>query len=150
MAGCRVMPICCRHVAERDRMPRTARRRDSNPRASIENRHLSSAPSCHPRSNGGRSEIVRQILAAACLLAADGLALAENEFEHAAVYFEQNATDKDAEVVFEAQAGDSGLATLNVVASDGRTVINFKAPESQLGLRQLRFESPESESGRQV
>lgn len=68
---------------------------------------------------------------------------AYEEFEHAAVRIEQNATDEDVEVVFEATSGDIGLATLRVAAPDGRTVIDFKAPDSKLGIRHLVLESPE-------
>jgi hypothetical protein len=58
--------------------------------------------------------------------------------------FEQNATDADVEVVFEVKAGDGGLLKLTVVAPDGRTVVDFTAPDaSTLGMRQFRFESPE-------
>ena len=68
---------------------------------------------------------------------------ADGEFEHAAIRIEQNATDEDVEVVFEATSGDHGLATLRVSAPDGRTVIDFKAPDSKLGIRHLVLESPE-------
>jgi hypothetical protein len=52
--------------------------------------------------------------------------------------------DGDAEVVFEVKGGDTGLAKLTVVSPDGRTVIDFTAPDaSTLGIRQFRFESPE-------
>ncbi len=62
----------------------------------------------------------------------------------ASVHFEQNATDADMEVVFEVKAEDDGLAELFIVSPDGRTVVDFKAPESStLGIRQFRFESPE-------
>jgi len=65
-------------------------------------------------------------------------------FAIASVFFEQNATDKDVEVVFDAKGGDDGLVQLTVVAPDGRTVVDIKAPDaSTLGLRQFRFESPE-------
>lgn len=65
-------------------------------------------------------------------------------FSVAKVHFEQNATDGDVEVVFEVKGGDEGLAKLTVVSPDGRTVIDFTAPEvSTLGIRQFRFESPE-------
>lgn len=65
-------------------------------------------------------------------------------FAVASVRFEQNATDGDVEVVFEVKGGKDGLATLAVVSPDGRTVINFTAPDaSTLGIRQFRFESPE-------
>ena len=87
----------------------------------------------------------------AALLVAGGSAYraevqsAENvSFPEASVHFEQNATDGDVEVVFEAKCGDDGLASLKVVSPDGRTVIDFKAPDaSTLGIRQFRMESPE-------
>ena len=60
------------------------------------------------------------------------------------VYFEQNATDGDVEIVFKVKGGDKGFAMLTVVSPDGRTVIDFTAPESTtLGIRQFHFESPE-------
>jgi hypothetical protein len=62
----------------------------------------------------------------------------------ASVRFEQNATDGDAEVVFEVQGGKEGLAKLTVVSPDGRTIIDFAAPDaSTFGIRQFRFETPE-------
>lgn len=65
-------------------------------------------------------------------------------FAEAHVHFEQNATDGDVEVVFEVKGGDEGLARLQVAAPDGRTVVDFAAPDtSTLGMRQFRFESPE-------
>ncbi len=65
-------------------------------------------------------------------------------FAIANVIFEQNATDKDVEVVFDVKGGDTGLVQLTVVAPDGRTVVDIKSPDaSTLGLRQFRFESPE-------
>ena len=65
-------------------------------------------------------------------------------FATATVHFEQNATDGDVEVVFEAKGGDEGLAKLTVTASDGRTVIDFTASDpSTMGIRSFRFESPE-------
>ncbi len=66
-----------------------------------------------------------------------------DEFEEVSVHFEQNATDEDLEVVIDATGGDEGMASIRVVAPDGRTIINFKAPESKLGLRHFNFESPE-------
>jgi hypothetical protein len=64
--------------------------------------------------------------------------------EVAVVRFEQNATDGDVEVVFEAEGDDDGLAKLTVVAPNGRTIIDFTAPDaSKFGMRQFRFESPE-------
>jgi hypothetical protein len=56
---------------------------------------------------------------------------------------EQNLRDKDAEIRFEAIAGNMGLATLKVTAPDGRIVIDFKTPDSKLGIRHLLLESPE-------
>ena len=77
------------------------------------------------------------------VVASPVLALAEEKFEKAVVYFEQNATDKDAEVMFEAIGSGAGLAALKVVAPDGRTVIDFKAPDTKLGLQHITLESPE-------
>ena len=87
----------------------------------------------------------RPILTLLSLLAlgAHGFAYADEDFERVAVRIEQNATDEDVEVVFEATSGDIGLATLRVAAPDGRTVIDFKAPDSKLGIRHLVLESPE-------
>lgn len=65
-------------------------------------------------------------------------------FETAEIYFEQNSTDGDAEIVFKVKAGDDGMTKLMVVALDGRTVINFEAPNpSTMGIRQFHMESPE-------
>lgn len=65
-------------------------------------------------------------------------------FDEANIRFEQNATDGDVEVVFEIKAGDEGLAELKVISPDGRTIINFSAPDAtSLGIRQFKFESPE-------
>ena len=62
----------------------------------------------------------------------------------AKVHFEQNATDGDVEVVFAAKGRSEGLSKLTVVAPDGRTVIDFAAPDaSTLGIREFAFESPE-------
>jgi hypothetical protein len=94
-----------------------------------------------------------QILASATLvlsfygLARVGAGNASNPFVPftvANVRFEQNATDGDVEVIFEAKGGMEGLAKLNVVSPDGRTVVDFTAPDaSTLGMRQFVFESPE-------
>jgi hypothetical protein len=93
-----------------------------------------------------------QILAGVTLLlGSHGLALGVGKASGASVpfavtnvHFEQNATDGDVEVVFEVKSGDEGLAKLAVVSPDGRTVIDFAAPDaSTLGIRQFRFESPE-------
>jgi hypothetical protein len=80
----------------------------------------------------------------ALLLGPHSLAGPSLPFAVASVHFEQNATDGDLEVVFEVRGGAAGLARLTVVSSDGRTVIDFTAPDaSTLGIRQFRFESPE-------
>lgn len=83
------------------------------------------------------------IACAVLLLAAGGLAQADEKFEKAAIYLEQNLRDKDAEIKFEAAGGSAGLASLTVTAPDGRKIIDFKAPDSKLGIRLLNLESPE-------
>jgi hypothetical protein len=85
-----------------------------------------------------------------CLLMAGAGMVAADEFARASVRFEQNATDKDAEVVFDATGGDKGIAGLSVVAPDGRTIIDFAAPNSKLGIRHLNFESPEPQNDGRV
>src|SRR3954466_4469528 len=72
-----------------------------------------------------------------------GLARADGKFEHVAVYLEQTVQDEDTEIVFEAVTGGAGLKNLQVVAPDGRTVVDFKAPDSKLGMRRVVLESPE-------
>jgi hypothetical protein len=65
-------------------------------------------------------------------------------FAMASVHFERNATDGDYETVVEVMGGDEGLAKLSVVGPNGRAVIDVTAPAATtLGVRQLRFESPE-------
>ena len=77
-------------------------------------------------------------------LAADKQSDATEAFAVAKAHFEHNATDGDVEVVFDVKGGDEGLVKLAVVSPDGRTVIDFSAPDaSTLGIRQFRFESPE-------
>jgi hypothetical protein len=93
------------------------------------------------------------ILAVAGLLqGGHGLALGVDKgsgasvpFAVATVYLERNATDGDAEVVFEVKGGKEGLAKLTVASPGGRTVIEFTAPDASasLGIRQFRFETPE-------
>ncbi len=91
------------------------------------------------------------LLGLSLLLGFYGLALAADKpsgnaevFAVAKVHFEHNATDGDVEVVFEVKGGDEGLVRLTVVSPDGRTVIDFTAPDtSTLGIRQFCFESPE-------
>ncbi len=81
--------------------------------------------------------------AAVLLLASHGLAPAEERFERTAVYLEQTVQDEDAEIKFEVIGGNTGLATLQVVAPDGRTVVDFRASDSKLGLKHITLESPE-------
>jgi hypothetical protein len=94
---------------------------------------------------------IQFIAGTALLLGSQGLVLGAGRdsgstvpFPIASVHFEQNATDGDVEVVFQVKAGKEGLAKLAVVSPDGRTVIDFTAPNpSTLGIRQFRFETPE-------
>jgi hypothetical protein len=82
------------------------------------------------------------VTAAAVLVGVDARPPAP--FAIASIHFEQNATDGDFEAVVEAKGGDEGLAKLAVVSPDGRAVIDVTAPAATtLGVRQLRFESPE-------
>ncbi|MEX8520772.1 MAG: hypothetical protein AB3X44_19890 [Leptothrix sp. (in: b-proteobacteria)] len=71
------------------------------------------------------------------------IAFAGANFELAKVVLERNLTDKDSEVRIEAIGTGAALASLKVVAPDGRTVVDYKATDSKLGLRHLTFESPE-------
>lgn len=93
---------------------------------------------------GRRSGLYLALLAGAGLwLGAASAALAE-ELRVAKVRFEQNASDGDVEVVFNVKGPSEGLARLVVVAPDGRSVLDLRAPDaSTLGLRQFVFESPE-------
>jgi hypothetical protein len=88
---------------------------------------------------------MKQIVAPAAVMfwTFHGLAWADGRFEHVAVYMEQTVQDQDTEIVFEATSGGAGLTALQVVAPDGRTVIDFKAADSKLGMRQVVLESPE-------
>lgn len=86
--------------------------------------------------------MIRSLIALA--LSASAVAVhADEPFERVKVFLERNLLDKDAEVKFEVTAGKAGLAALKVVAPDGRTVVDVKAPDSKLGLRHLALESPE-------
>lgn len=81
--------------------------------------------------------------AAILLLAIPGFAHAEEKFERTAVYLEQTVQDEDAEIKFEVIGGSTGLATLQIAAPNGRIVVDFKAPDSKLGLRHVTVETPE-------
>jgi len=87
--------------------------------------------------------ISRVLAVATLLLLLGGAAAAEAQFEKALIYLERNVGDDDIEVRIVATADDKGFAALRVIAPDGRTVIDFKAPGSKLGVRQLDLESPE-------
>jgi len=82
-------------------------------------------------------------LAATLFWAYHGSAWADGKFERVAVYLEQTVEDEDTEIVFDAVSGSVGLKTLQVVAADGRLVVDFKAPDSNLGIRHITLESPE-------
>jgi hypothetical protein len=82
-------------------------------------------------------------LAAVVFCGSHTYAWAEGKFEHVAVYLEQTVQDEDTEIVFEALSGSKGLKALQVLAPDGRRVIDFKAPDSKLGMRHVALESPE-------
>lgn len=87
---------------------------------------------------------------ATSLLAVCGAISAQQKFEKAKVYFEQNLLDKDVEVKFEATGGSAGLATMKVTAPDGRTVVDFKSTDSKFGIRHLVLESPEPKNDGQI
>jgi len=88
--------------------------------------------------------MIRLILTSTLLfLFCYGSVQADSKFASASVIIEQNVTDKDMEVVIEATGGDDGMALLKVVGPKGRTIIDFKSPDSALGLRHFKFESPE-------
>src|SRR4051812_38261231 len=92
----------------------------------------------------GRIPTIRTVAAAAVLLGAyHGLARADEKFESVAAYLEHNVDDEDCEIRFDAVGGVAGLKALTVGAPDGRTVIDFKAADSRLGMRRLSLEPPE-------
>ncbi len=103
-----------------------------------------------PRRRDLKVLLCASISSALVLVSATGPGNAEaqsartNPLPVASVYFEQNATDGDVEVVFSAKGGGDGLAHFKVVSPDGRTVIDFTAPdETTMGIRQFHMESPE-------
>jgi hypothetical protein len=83
------------------------------------------------------------ITASAVFLTWHGIAWADGRFEQIVVRLEQTVEDGDCEIAFEATAGTAGLTALKVTAPDGRTVIDFKSPDTKLGMRQIVLESPE-------
>lgn len=79
-----------------------------------------------------------------CGWAESHMEAATKPFGQAVARFEQNATDGDVEAVFEILGGEEGLSSLKVVSPDGRTIVDFSAPDAGVyGIRQFRFESPE-------
>jgi hypothetical protein len=83
------------------------------------------------------------ITATAALLTWHGTVWADGRFEQVIVRLEQTVEDGDCEIAFEATSGTTGLTALKVMAPDGRTVIDFKSPDTKLGMRQIVLESPE-------
>jgi hypothetical protein len=77
------------------------------------------------------------------LLLLAGAVHAEAQFERASIYLERNIADDDIEVRFVVTAEEGGFAALRVSGPDGRTLIDFKSPDSKLGIRHLDLESPE-------
>lgn len=84
-------------------------------------------------------------LCSACVVPGQGSGKSERmPFETVGVHLEQNVTDEDVEAVFEVSGASEGLVKLVVVSPDGRTVIDFAAPDpSTLGIRSFHLESPE-------
>jgi hypothetical protein len=87
--------------------------------------------------------IWRALVVAMALVAAAGAAAAQPQFKRALIYLEHNATDDDIEVRFVATSGRTGFAALRVIGPGERTVIDFKSPDSKLGISHLDLESPE-------
>lgn len=71
------------------------------------------------------------------------VAVSAGTFKQTAISLEQNIQDEDAEVKFVATAPDVGFAVFRVVAPNGLTVIDFKAPSSKTGIRHFKLESAE-------
>lgn len=87
--------------------------------------------------------ILALLLILPALLACAGSATAE-EFEDAAIRLERNVTDDDAEAVLFVKTEESGLASLLVVAPDGRRIANLTSRNRRnLGAREVLLESPE-------
>src|ERR1051326_942863 len=89
------------------------------------------------------TRMVTMVMGAGLVIALPGAAHADGKFSKVGVYLEQTVEDEDSEVRFEAIGGDEGLVGLQVVAPDGRMVVDFKAPDSKLGIRQVELETPE-------
>ena len=95
--------------------------------------------------NKGKGKFMRLVIVCitALLAASTGALQAADRFEKLAIFLEQNVQDGDAEVKFDVIGTPAGLSALQVVAPDGRVVVDFKAPASKLGLQHLTLESPE-------
>jgi hypothetical protein len=66
------------------------------------------------------------------------------EFETASLFLEQNVVDEDAEVVINVKTDESGLASLLVIAPDGRRIARLESRNKRsLGARELLIETPE-------
>lgn len=77
------------------------------------------------------------------ILACAGPMRAE-EFETASIFLEQNVVDEDAEAVINVKTDESGLASLLVIAPDGRRIARLESRNKRsLGARELLIETPE-------
>lgn len=95
------------------------------------------------------------IVAAAAALSAlaypvAGATAEDGRFQKLLVYLERNVGDHDAEIRFEATGAQDGLAALKVLAPGERTVIDFRSPDSKLGIRSFTLESPEPDDDKIV
>lgn len=67
-----------------------------------------------------------------------------DDFEDASIYLEQNVTDGDAEAVFTIKVEEGGLASLLIIAPDGRRLTRLESRNKRnLGSREILLESPE-------
>jgi hypothetical protein len=82
-------------------------------------------------------------MTAVALAVCHGPVWAAEKFDSVTAFLEQTVEDGDSEVTFEAIGGTAGLSALKVVAPDGRTVVEFKAPDSKFGVQHFTLESPE-------
>ena len=75
--------------------------------------------------------------------AADTALKPPTEFEEAALYVEQNATDGDTEVVISGTAGDEGLRRLFIKSPARELMTTLLADDATPGMREFLFETPE-------
>lgn len=67
-----------------------------------------------------------------------------DDFEDASIHLEQNVTDGDAEAVFTIKVEEGGLASLLIIAPDGRRLSRLESRNKRnLGSREILLESPE-------